>query len=304
MYFVRFILFCIDSTNDFLGKNCPFIAGAISFYMLFSIFPLALVVISVWGFFLGPDVDKAALAEQIAEVIPISSDFMAETMSGVASARTITGIVGVLGLMWTSSTAFAAIRKGINSAWGITRPRPFIRERLIDLTLGAGAGALMVVLLFIPSLLSYAQGLLGIIFPDGDLGFVPSLTSRIASPVIPFAVFLILYKYIPNTEVRFRDVWIFALGAAVAFEATKWGFLEYLRAYSVHNIVYGAVGALMALLAWVYASAMILLIGALAASRYVNLARRAEGEERGLRLMWNGLSRVRIRTVELADAPA
>ena len=124
MYFVRFILLCVDVVNDFLGKNCPYIAGAIAFYMFFSMFPLILATISVWAFFLGPDVDQVELAEQVAEVIPVSSGFIAQTVQGVASAKVITGIASVLGLMWASSAAFGAIRKGINIAWGIRRTRP------------------------------------------------------------------------------------------------------------------------------------------------------------------------------------
>ena len=73
MYFVRFVLFCTDVVNDFLSKNCPYVAGAISFYMLFSMFPLLLAVISITGFILPTGTaDQAVLAKDIGENIPIS----------------------------------------------------------------------------------------------------------------------------------------------------------------------------------------------------------------------------------------
>ena len=66
VYFVRFVLFCADVVNDLLSKNCPYVAGAISFYTLFSLFPLVLALISVTGFFLGPSANRHQLAEDIA----------------------------------------------------------------------------------------------------------------------------------------------------------------------------------------------------------------------------------------------
>jgi len=172
MYLIRFALLCIDMVNDFLTKSCPYVAGAIAFYTLFSLFPLILAIISIWGFFLGPDVNQVELAEDVADVIPISSGFIAETVRGVASARVITGIVSALGLVWASSAAFGAIRKGINIAWGIQKTRPFIKERLIDMALATGAGILMVMLLFVaPTASSIHKGLV-LVFPDISFEFL------------------------------------------------------------------------------------------------------------------------------------
>ena len=102
MYLLRFILLCFDMVNDFLGKNCQYIAGAVAFYTLFSMFPLVLAIVSIWGFFSGQEVERAALAAQMAEVIPVSSEFIGQTMSGVVSARAITGIVSVAAMVWAS----------------------------------------------------------------------------------------------------------------------------------------------------------------------------------------------------------
>ena len=130
MYLVRFILLCADAVNDFLGKNCQYIAGAIAFYTLFSMFPLVLAMVSIWGFFFGHEMEREIMAEQMADVLPVSSDFIGQAMRGVVSARTITGVASVFALIWASSAAFGAIRKGINAAWGVTRTRPFIKREV------------------------------------------------------------------------------------------------------------------------------------------------------------------------------
>ena len=304
MYLIRFVLLCIDMVNDFLGKNCPYVAGAIAFYMLFSMFPLILATISIWGFFLGPDADQVELAEQVAEVIPISSGFVAQTVSGVASAKIITGIVSVLGLMWASSAAFGAIRKGINIAWGIQKTRPFIKERLIDMALAAAAGILMVMLLFVaPTASSIHKGLV-IVFPDISFEFLSRVISQAVSPILSFSTFMVLYRYMPNTEVKLSDVWLGAVFSCLAFEGAKWGFLQYVNTYSVHNVLYGSVGAVMALLGWVYVSAIVLLFGALLTSRYARITRSASFGVRGHRLMWTGLTRVRLRVVAEGETEA
>lgn len=304
MYFVRFALLCIDMVNEFLGKNCHYIAGAIAFSMFFSMFPLILAIISIWGFFLGPNVDQVELAAELAEVIPISSGFIAQTVKGVASAKVITGIASVLLLMWASSAAFGAIRKGINTAWGIQKTRPFIKERLIDIALVTGAGILMVTLLFVAPMASSIHKGLSLVFPDISYEFLSRIVSQAVSPILSFSTFAILYRYMPNTEVRFRDVWLGALFSCLGFEGAKWGFLQYLNNYSVHNVLYGSVGAIMALLTWVYVSAIILLFGALLTSRYASVTRGVSFGVSGHRLMWTGLTRVRLRVVAKGESEA
>ena len=302
MYFVRFILLCTDAVNDFLGKNCPYVAGAIAFYMLFSLFPLVLAIISVWGFFIDPDVEESQLAREIAEVIPISTEFIGETVQGVASARAITGVASVLGLLWASSAAFGAIRKGINYAWGIRKTRPFLEERLIDFALVIGAGMLMVALLFVDPILSSFEEAAVFLAPDVDINFIFNLVAVVVSPALAFITFLVLYRFIPNTEVKIRDVWLGALVASIAFDGAKWGFLYYIRTFPVYNVVYGSVGAVMALLTWVYVSAIILLFGALATSRYQGFSAKVGRDVWGIRLLWTWLTRVRLRVVALPDA--
>ncbi len=304
MYLIRLILLCADAVNDFLGKNCQYIAGAIAFYTLFSMFPLVLAMVSIWGFFFGHEVEREVMAGQMAEVFPVSSDFIGQTMRGVVSAKTITGVVSVFLLIWASSAAFGAIRKGINAAWGVKRTRPFIRERLIDLGLASGAGILMVFLLFVTPMIGTVQVLVKAAFPNITYDFIANLITVVASPIVTFGTLLMLYKYLPNTEVSFRVVWLGALVASLAIDGATWGFIWYVNTFPVYNVVYGSIGAIMALLSWVYVLAIILLFGALATSRYAEYAEQLEGEVQGLKLLWTGLSRVRLRVVESREARA
>ena len=303
MYFVRFVLFCTDSVNDFLNKNCPHIAGAISFYALFSFFPLVLAIISVAGYVSGSEADQTRLARNIADVVPVSGEFVAETVEGVVNARLFTGIASILGLIWAASAAFGAIRKGINAAWGIKKTRPFLKERLMDFTLVVGAGLLMTFVLFLTPIFAFLREITDAIDPEGDVAsdMFWTVAAQFLTFLVSFLSFLLLYRFLPNTKVQLGDVWLGALLASAVFEGAKWGFIWYVTTFPVYNVVYGAVGAIMALLTWVYVSAIILLFGALVTSRYATYPTRVRGEQ-GLKLIWTGLTRVRLRVVASTDA--
>ena len=258
------INFLYEAVSDFLSKNCVFMAAAISFYALFSMFPLGLAVISVTGFIIGPDSDRAELAIQMAEVLPVSSELIGSTMEGIVEARTITGIVSFLGLIWASSAAFGAIRKGINTAWGVTRPRPFLRERLIDIGLVFGAGILVLLILFTAPIITLVTDLVEYFDPHGDfqIDFVLGLVARLISPILAFTAILVLYSWMANMKVRMQYVIPGAFLATIAFIAGQWCFIWVVSTFSLYNAVYGSVGALLALQAWLYISAIILLFGA------------------------------------------
>ena len=87
MILIRIVLFLCDAIKDFTHKNCQYMAAAIAFYTLFSMFPLGLAVISAIGFLVGPGAERAELAKDIANVLPVSSDLIGTTMEGIVSAR-------------------------------------------------------------------------------------------------------------------------------------------------------------------------------------------------------------------------
>ena len=166
---------------------------------------------------------------------------------------------------------------------------------------------MMVVVLFIVPIFALlrelTRELTDSIAPEADLAsnLFWGLAAQSLSPLLSFLSFVLLYRFLPNTKVQFGDVWLGAFAGAMAFEGAKWGFVWYVNTFPVYNVVYGPIGAIMALLTWVYVSAMILLFGAHLTSRYASFPTRIR-EERGLKLLWTGLSRVRIRVVAMPVA--
>ena len=241
------------------------------------------------------------MAREIASAVPVSGDFIGRTLEGVVSTRALTGAASIIGLIWAASSTFSAIRKGINNAWGITRTRPFLRERLIDFSLVFGAGILILVVLFVTPIFAFLRQITGALTPEATVvasDIFWGLAAQFLTPLLSYCSFLLLYRFLPNTRVTLSEVWLVALLAALAFEGAKWGFVWYVTTFSLHNLVYGAVGTIIALLTWVYVSSIILLFGALVSARYVAYVRKAreqQEEQGGIRLVWTELSRVRLR---------
>ena len=299
MVLIRIILFTVEAVKLFLHKNCQYMAAAISFYALFSMFPLGLAVISIIGFLIGTDPESTELAQEIADVLPVSNELVGSTMEGIVSARAITGNARFIGLIWASSAAFSALRKGINAAWGVTMPRPFLRERLIDIGLVFCAGMLILLILFTTPIIGVVREVVENISPEGQIPAdnVWDIISRLVSPLLIFGSILLLYRWMPNTKIVINYVIPGALVVSVFFIAAQYVFIWYVKTFPVYNIVYGSVGALMALLAWVYFSSLILLFGAQATSMFHEYG-ISQTRPKGFKNFWTGLSKARIRIVE------
>ena len=261
-----------DIVRDFLTFNVPHMAASIAFWGFFSIFPMVLAIVLLTSSFLSYD----SFIETLSDNVPVSDkEFIRDTLEGVTENWPYTGLVSVIGLVWASLAVFSAVRKGMNAAWGVTRARPFFRERLIDFSLMMGAWLTFVASVAITPVLEFTRNAphVGRFFTwEGYWELF-----RILLPlVLTTFVFMFLYRFVPNTQVRWRDVWVGALLAAVSFEVLRHGFVWYVGMFSVYHLVYGTAATMVVLLAWVYFSGVVLLFGAVVASRMNKLRRMRE----------------------------
>ncbi len=301
--FIRFIAFCASNFNEFLDKNGPYMSAAIAFYALFSLFPLMLALIVIFGLFLGLDDFKARLVEALASQVPVlkeSGDFI---VSQVSDAPAVTTVLAVIGLLWISTGVFGSVRKSVNSIWGIKRTRPFVQERLMDFALMFGASSILFASLYTTTFLSILQQDHSYMFLGARTtgSTLSRLITTIVPPLFSFGAFFVIYWWLPNIKLRVRDVLPTALAGAIAFEAAKFAFVYYLRLSSGPEAVYGQVGAVIILMAWVYVSAIILLVGAQLTGRYTGWLARREQMHRHDTLARN-LQRVRSKTMTTAIA--
>ena len=270
------------AVTEFSEDNCTQMAAAISYYVLFSIFPLLIFSVGLLGVLLQDSDLQERLVDAVMDSIPLDEEqgrndvsSAIENVANVGSGAL--GIIGLIGMAWSGSNMFGVIRRSLNLAYDIEQHRPLVRQKLLDM---------MMALAFLPVLFAsiaatasiraarrFTQDshLLGDI--SGALGFAWEILPLLVPVTMSFLAFMFLYAYIPATRHRLGEVWLGAAVAAVLFEAGKIGFSIYLENFSNYSVVFGSLGAVAAFLFWVYISANILLFGAEIASEYPRVMR-------------------------------
>jgi membrane protein len=242
------------------------LAAGLAFYAFLSLFPLALLLISVFGFFFNPEEVTSWLIKLFGEQTPVSEDFLRDTVQAVMAARGPIGILGFLGLVLSSTLVFGAVMRSINRAWGLmgTGSRTFLRRKLWEFALLVGVASLFLLSL---GATSFFEILGQRPFPGTE--FRLSTDNAFWSfflGLIPFgataSILLLLYKFIPATKVRWRDVWLPSLLGAAAFKLTNSLLGWYIRSLGYYNAVYGPLTSVIVLLLWIYVCANILIFGA------------------------------------------
>ena len=240
---------------------------------LLSLFPLALAAITILGYFSrSPDVG-ARVTQAIADIFPVSGQVVSDTIQGVSQGWGTAGAIAVIGLLWSGMAVFGAVRKSLNTAWGIKQPRPFLRERLMEFLMMLGLGALLIISLGLTAAFKVIQRAnisgFGERFLSNGLFWHAILI--LTSVAVTFVAFLLLYKFVPNTRVRWRHVWVGALAAAALIEIAKNTFVWFLGHFATYNIVYGSVSTIIVMMIWSYISAMILLFCAKLISAFIKM---------------------------------
>ena len=276
LYILKILKFVISVLNEFLHKNGASLSASISFYTFFSLFPLLLGLIAVFSL-VGPGIDgmEEKLIEALREQIPVlaeaDDEFLGNFFESISKGRGVGSIIAIIGLFWVSQQVFSSIRKNINIIWGIDKTRPFLKERIIDLALMFGASTLLLVSVFISGFLVFIEDLTKIILPETP-DIVPVLWKQLAlflPWIFTYIVFLVLYWWLPNVKVKFKEVWLTSLLGAIAFEISKFVFIFYLRNMSgMASNIYGGVSTIIVLMIFIYVSSIILLVGAMLTMRY------------------------------------
>ncbi|MGB6422831.1 MAG: YihY/virulence factor BrkB family protein, partial [Anaerolineales bacterium] len=110
-------------------------AASISYYSLFSMFPLLLFLVSILGFFIEKIGAPIKITELITQAIPISRDLVYNNLIQILNARSLVGIIGIIGLMWAASSVFITVSRNINRAWSDASVRNVIQNRLVAFTM-------------------------------------------------------------------------------------------------------------------------------------------------------------------------
>lgn len=249
------------SLSEFSDDGCPQLAASIAYHVLFSIFPLAIVLAALTGIVLNASGSRATVVDAIVRNVPLSESGDAQLrklLLGATGNLSAVGLVGIVGLFYSASGMMAALRVALNGAWDVEQTRPYLRGKLVD-----------VGLVFVVSLVSIASlGLtiaLRFVGRGSGVTWAPSLLGPL---VLTFGVVLFLFRVVPAAEVRLRDAAAPALFVAVAFTAAENLFALYVGHFGNYNAVYGSLGAVIAFMFFVYLVSQVFLLGAEAAAEW------------------------------------
>ena len=257
-------------------------AASVAYFVFFSLIPLLLLLVSITGFLL---VDVDAISEVldiISEEIPIPRDLIESNLRQLLQARNIGGIIGIIGLIWSASGSFLSLTRNINRAWSRANRLNVIQGRLFALAIIAAIVLLMIIWYSATNFINYISRL-EVPF-IGEIAIQQTTFWKLSSGAVPwiiiFMAFFILYRWVPNTKVR----WVEALSGAIPttiaiFIATRL-FAWFLSTGVVNfQIIYGSLGTLLAFLTWVYITAFIAIFGAHISSAVAAVNREDESSE-------------------------
>lgn len=241
-------------------------AASISYYAMFSLFPLALAVITAGSFFLEKEMIQQRVLEWVATTLPTAQDLIIANLRNVLEQRGSVGVIALLGLLWSGSGVLNTLAQNINRAYPESRWNHFLHARLVALGMAAGLAVLLLLSFFVSTTLDLLPSL-GLPIISEDSPFSHWLIYTFSTGVLPFVLRLFmfwgLYFWVPNTAVRKRAALAGALFAALGWQLVTFGFTRYLSSgLASYELMYGSLGTIIALMLWVYLSAWIALFGA------------------------------------------
>ncbi|MEO7932209.1 MAG: YihY/virulence factor BrkB family protein [Chthoniobacterales bacterium] len=256
-----------DTVNNWLEDNALRLSAALAYYSVFSIAPLLVIAISVAGLVLGPEAVRGQLDDQLSGYIGTVAAKAVQSMVQSAakpSQSWIGAVTGFLTLLLGASGVFGQLKDALNTIWEV-KPKSgfgvmgFIKERLLNFGMVLVIGFLLLTSLLLTTAITALTN-----FCNTILQLPPVIWGAI-SFVFSFGLvtvlFALIFKVLPDVQVKWRNVWIGAVVTAGLFELGKLGLAFYLGRESTASS-YGAAGAVVLLLLWVYYTSCILFLGA------------------------------------------
>jgi membrane protein len=253
------------------------LGAALAYYAIFSLAPLLLIVIAVAGLVWGREAVQGQLVGQLQGIVGPQGGEAIQTMianAGKQGSGVLATIVGLVTILFGATGVFVQLQSSLDRIWNV-EPKPgggiwsFVRTRMLSFGMVLGIGFLLLISLVVATAVSavgaWATGLL-----PGAKVLVEGLTFVVSFAMVTL-LFAMIYRFLPDVKIAWRDVWIGAAVTALLFTLGKFLIGLYLAKSSVTS-TYGAAGSLVLVLLWIYYSSQILFLGAeftqVYASRY------------------------------------
>jgi membrane protein len=249
----------LSTAEGFQKDEIPNHAAAMTYFGVFSLFPLILLFLSLAGLVLqNNQTAREEVMSMVTGLLPQGQQDLQKIVLGVIEAKGTAAGVGLVLLLWSASGWFQVIDNNVNRIWGVTKARSFIKGRLFALAMVACIGTIALGSFVATAAINFLAGYTGMIPGVARLW---ELGISLVSVLTIAVAFYLLYRYVPRREVKFADVWPAAVAMAVIWEATRRLLTFYFTQTDMIS-GYGPIGAVMALLFWIYIASIIILVGA------------------------------------------
>lgn len=252
-----------ETFDEWNKDNAARLSAALAYYTVFSLAPLLIVVIAVAGLAFGREAASGQIFAQIQGLIGANGAKLIEDMVANASKPAegiLATVIGVVTLLLGASGVFGELQGSLNDIWNVkAKPQNgvmgFLRSRFFSFSMVLVTGFLLLVSLIFGAMSAAAARFVG------GVSVVGEIINFILGVVMTTVLFALIFKYLPNVRLAWRDVWTGAFITSLLFNVGRLLIGLYLGQGSVAS-AYGAAGSLVIILLWVYYSAQILFFGA------------------------------------------
>jgi membrane protein len=250
-------------------------ASSIAYYALLSLFPFLLLALSIFASVTASEAQRTTVLNFVFRYFPRQFDFVTGQLEALAATRVSLGLLGSILMIWAALGVFGAITSAVNHAWRVERQPSYFQHKLVSFLMLVAAGAILMTALIIVSLADMLQSSrFAVLLSVPGLAVLRTFTLQHASTALLIFVMGLIYYFVPNTKVRFRDVWLGAIVAGLLWRGVLAGFQWYVRDMTRFSMVHGSIAAVVVFLLWVYVSAVVLLYGAEVTAAFARLRRR------------------------------
>ena len=257
----------LESLQDFFAGDTFQLAAALSYYTLLSIAPLLLVLTGAAGLLLGEEQVREALVSQVRDLVGDEGAQLLETVArnaGTQHSNIVSMVTGFILMIFGATTVFAQLQAALNRVWGVKAAPSnavlgFIRSRLVSLTVVLGLAFMLLVSLVFSAAISALQAYLEAFLPGSAVMW--TIANHAVSLVLVALLLAMLFRYVPDVEISWRDTIAGALVTAILLTLGKYAIGVYLGRAGVGS-AYGAAGSAVIFMVWVYFVSVILFLGA------------------------------------------
>lgn len=260
-----------DSSSRFQRHRCTTAAAAIAFHVLFSVFPLILLVTAILGVQMHTAAARQQIVDGLLNVLPLdpsAADQIDHLLISATNNLATIGIVGAIGLVWSASGMLGSVRGAMELAWeGQSGTRPFLHGKLVDVIL-LGIVVSIVLSSFLAGLVLSVvpQVSIDALRPDSWTGDIAAIVRSSLAPAFSIltsgVIFVLAYKFLPRPRPALRYAVAGAVIASVLLELARRVFSIYVDHVATYDIVYGSIGSIIVFLFFVYIAAIVSLFGA------------------------------------------